>query len=259
MRLDMPTQRQGVHTEDPITVVIADDHRSFGEALEVALDKEGDLRVIEVVTDGESAVESASKSQPDVVLMDLQMPGIDGIEATRRIHDEATGTAVIILSGLNDEVSLARAIQAGARGYLRKTEAIVGLADAIRRAYRGEPLHTSVEVEESLRKLRRRRAMDGNLAHRIERLTPRETEILQRMADGDPPEKIARDLGMSKHTLRTHTQNVLTKLGVHSKLDAIVAAIRYGKVRTVEVAPETDLVGLIEVDDADEAPEDGPG
>jgi len=224
-------------TSEPITVVIADDHRSFGEALEVALDKERDLRVIEVVTDGEAAVESATKEQPDVVLMDLQMPGIDGVEATRRIHDEATGTAVIILSGHNDDVSLARAIQAGARGYLRKTEAVGGLADAIRRAHRGEPLHTSAEVEESLRKLRRRRALDGNLAQRIERLTPRETEILQRMANGDTPDKIARELGMSKHTLRTHTQNVLTKLGVHSKLDAIVAALRYGKITTVDVTP----------------------
>jgi NarL family two-component system response regulator LiaR len=224
-------------TPDPITVVIADDHRSFGEALEVALDKERDLRVIEVVTDGEAAVESAAKAQPDVVLMDLQMPGIDGVEATRRIHDETTGTAVIILSGHNDDVSLARAIQAGARGYLRKTEAVGGLAEAIRRAHRGEPLHTSAEVEESLRKLRRRRALDGNLAQRIERLTPRETEILQRMADGDTSEKIARELGMSKHTLRTHTQNVLTKLGVHSKLDAIVAALRYGKITTADVTP----------------------
>ena len=236
--------------EGPITVVIADDHRSFGEALEVALDKEQDLRVIEVVTDGEAAVETASKEQPDIVLMDLQMPGVDGIEATRRIHDESTGTMVIILSGQNDDISLARAIQAGARGYLRKTEAVGGLADAIRRAYRGEPLHTSAEVEESLRKLRRRRASDGNLAQRIDRLTPRETEILQRMADGDPPEKIARELGMSKHTLRTHTQNVLTKLGVHSKLDAIVAAIRYGKISTVDVSP------LVETGDLDE---DTPG
>ena len=243
--------------EGPITVVIADDHRSFGEALEVALDKEQDLRVIEVVTDGEAAVETASKEQPDIVLMDLQMPGVDGIEATRRIHDESTGTMVIILSGQNDDISLARAIQAGARGYLRKTEAVGGLADAIRRAYRGEPLHTSAEVEESLRKLRRRRASDGNLAQRIDRLTPRETEILQRMADGDPPEKIARELGMSKHTLRTHTQNVLTKLGVHSKLDAIVAAIRYGKITTVDVSP------LVDTDDLDEDTPgpaiDGPG
>jgi two-component system NarL family response regulator len=226
----------------PITVVIADDHRSFGEALEVALDKERDLKVIEVVTDGRSAIESATKEHPDVVLMDLQMPGVDGIEATRRIHDESTGTAVIILSGQQeDEVGLARAIQAGARGYLKKTEAVGGLADAIRRAYRGEPLHTSAEVEESLRRLRRRRAQDGNLAQRIERLTPRELEILQHMANGETPEQIATELGMSKHTLRTHTQNVLTKLGVHSKLDAIVAAIRYGKVHTVDVTPAEEV------------------
>lgn len=226
----------------PIRVVIADDHRSFGEALEVALDKERDLRVIEVVTDGQSAIDSATKEHPDVVLMDLQMPGVDGIEATRRIHDESTGTAVIILSGQQaDEVSLARAIQAGARGYLRKTEAVGGLADAIRRAYRGEPLHTSAEVEQSLRRLRRRRAQDGNLAQRIERLTPRELEILQLMANGSTSEQIASELGMSKHTLRTHTQNVLTKLGVHSKLDAIVAAIRYGKVHTVDVTPAEEL------------------
>jgi DNA-binding NarL/FixJ family response regulator len=221
----------------PITVVIADDHRSFGEALEVALDKEQDLRVIEVVTDGQSAIEAASKDHPDIVLMDLQMPGVDGIEAARRIHDEAVGTSVIILSGVPDDVGLARAIQAGARGFLTKTEAVGELADAIRRAHRGEPLHTSAEVEASLRRLRRRRAHDGNLAQRIERLTPRELEILQHMADGETPETIARDLGMSKHTLRTHTQNVLTKLGVHSKLDAIVAAIRYGKVHTVDVTP----------------------
>jgi DNA-binding NarL/FixJ family response regulator len=238
-------------TREPITVVIADDHRSFGEALEVALDQERDLRVIDVVTDGQSAIDAASKDHPDIVLMDIQMPGVDGIEATRRIHDETAGTAVIVLSGHPDDVGLARAIQAGARGFLKKTEAVGGLADAIRRAHRGEPLHTSAEVEESLRRLRRRRAEDGNLAQRIERLTPRELEILQRMADGDTPERIATELGMSKHTLRTHTQNVLTKLGVHSKLDAIVAAIRYGKVRTIDVTPSN----LLDEDLGDEGPE----
>jgi DNA-binding NarL/FixJ family response regulator len=222
----------------PITIVIADDHRSFGEALEIALDKEDDLKVIEVVTDGASAIEKTLTEHPDVVLLDLQMPGINGIEAARKIHDENVGAAVIILSGLEeDQVALARAIQAGARGYMPKTEAVGGLADAIRRAYRGEPLHSSAEVDEALRKLKRRRAQDGDLAQRIERLTPRELEILQRLANGDSPEQIAEDLEMSRHTLRTHTQNVLTKLGVHSKLEAIVAAIRYGKVTTTRVAP----------------------
>ncbi len=239
----MPTRK----THEPITVVIADDHRSFGEALEVALDQEDDLRVIEVVTDGQSAIDSASKEHPDIVLMDLQMPGVDGIEATRRIHDETAGTSVIILSG-RDRRHRARPGDPGrGAGVPDEEEAIEGLADAIRRAYRGEPLHTSAEVEESLKRLRRRRAHDGNLAQRIERLTPRELEILQRMANGDTPEKIATDLTMSKHTLRTHTQNVLTKLGVHSKLDAIVAAIRYGKVQTIDVTPED-----LEASEADE-------
>src|SRR5688572_20569853 len=118
---------------EPITVVIADDHRSFGESLQVALDKEADVAVVEVVTDGTAAIESAVTHAADVVLMDLQMPGIDGIEATRKIREAAPSTAVIILSGQNGEVALARAIQAGARGFLQKTEAVAGVADAIRR------------------------------------------------------------------------------------------------------------------------------
>jgi DNA-binding NarL/FixJ family response regulator len=220
---------------DPITVLIADDHRSFGEALEIALDREDDLRVIEVVTSGAEAIQSAAEHQPDILLVDVQMPDIDGIEATRRVHGQASQTAVIVLSGQSDEVNLGLAVQAGARGYLSKDEAIGGVAEAIRRAHRGEPLHTNEDVEGSLRRLRRRSVNDADIARRIERLTPREVEILQHMAQGEAPEEIARDLGMSHNTLRTHIQNVLTKLGVHSKLDAIIAAIRHGRVTTSEV------------------------
>ena len=227
------------YDNDSITVLIADDHLSFGEALQVALDKERDLTVIEVVTDGPGAVAAAAQSAPDVVLIDLQMPGMDGVEAARRIRDTKGAPAVILLSGHDDDRSLARAVQAGASGLLRKTEAVDGLADAIRRANRGEPLHESVELADSLRKLRRRRATDSGIARRLERLTPRELEILQRLTDGQTPDQIASDLGMSPHTLRTHTQNVLTKLGVHSKLEAIVAAIRHGKVRTTDVAEDS--------------------
>jgi NarL family two-component system response regulator LiaR len=227
--------------EGDISVVIADDHRSFGEALQIALDNEQGLKVIEVVTDGESAIESAHERQPDVLLMDVQMPGVDGLEATRRIRRDASTTKVILLSGHDDDVALARAVDAGARGYLRKTQAVSDLADAIRRAYRGEPLHAVSEVELSLARFRIQRRTDGELAHRVERLTPRELEILQRVAAGETSADISVELGMSRHTLRTHIQNVLTKLGVHSKTDAVVAAIRFGKVKTNETLPETDL------------------
>ena len=217
-------------------MVIADDHLAFGEALQIALEKERDLSVIEVVTGGAEAVEIAERDAPDVVVVDLQMPGMDGVETTRRIRDHLPGSAVIVLSGLGDDLSLARAVQAGASGFLTKTEAVADLAEAIRQAHRGEPLHTPRELATSLQQLRRRRAQDSGIERRLERLTPREVEILQRMAEGQSATDIAENLGMSPHTLRTHTQNVLTKLGVHSKLDAIVAAIRYGKIRTTATA-----------------------
>jgi DNA-binding NarL/FixJ family response regulator len=232
-----------IHCVDPspsgnIRVVIADDHRSFGEALQIALDRERDLTVIELVTDGVQAVRSATREHPDVVLMDLQMPGIDGIEATRRIREEGEDSAIIILTGNEDEVGLARAVQAGARGFLLKTEPVEDLAKAIRRAHRGEPLHDVTDVESSLRRLRTRRATDSDLERRLARLTPREVEILQHMADGLGPEQIADQLGMSRHTLRTHTQNILTKLGVHSKIEAVIAAIRFAKVKTDQITTE---------------------
>ncbi|MBI3647880.1 MAG: response regulator transcription factor [Actinobacteria bacterium] len=225
-------QKRAAKAGSSIKILIADDQLAVGEALQIALGAEHDLTVIEVVTEGEDAVEAAASREPDVVLLDLQRPGMDGVEAARRITERAPSSAVIVLSGEGDEMSLARAVQAGARGFLRKSEGVGGLADAIRRAHRGEPLHEPTEVEASMRRLRRRRARDSGIAKRLDRLTPRELEILQSLADGRSAAEVAQTLGMSPHTLRTHTQNVLTKLGVHSKLEAIVAAIRHGKVRT---------------------------
>jgi len=234
--------RGGTGTEraDAITVVIADDHLAFGEALEIVLGQESDLQVIEVVTDGPAAIEAVERFEPDVVIMDMSMPGMDGIEATRRIREGAGGTQVIVLSGAEDDLGVGRAVLAGARGYLRKTDAVGDLPGAIRRAFHGDALNPEDEVNQSLSRLRRRRASEGNLEQRMQRLTPRELEILQRIANGETSAKIAAELEMSPNTLRTHTQNVLTKLGVHSKLDAIVAAIRYGKV-TTNTPPNGDM------------------
>jgi DNA-binding NarL/FixJ family response regulator len=236
---------------DHISVVIVDDHRSFGEALQIALGKEQDLTVIEVVTDGDDAVKSAVESKPDVVLMDLRMPGMDGIEATRRIRDEGVASAVIILTGEGDEVSFGRAMQAGAHGFLRKTAPVEEVADAIRDARGGKPLHRPEEVNQALRATRERSRADRELLRRVERLTPRELQILQLMAQGTEGDRIAEELGMSKHTLRTHVQNILTKLAVHSKTDAVIAAIRTGKVTPPGLAvPDRETLGA--------APRGGP-
>jgi DNA-binding NarL/FixJ family response regulator len=223
---------------EPIKVLIVDDERTFGEALELALRHEKDLEVVHVAMDGDDAVRALDTHHPDVVLMDVAMPGMSGIEATRRIKDEDPDAQVLILSGHEDPLLLARAVQAGALGLLRKTEAVVNVASSVRRAYRGEPLHEDDEVESAMRRLRHRRDKDADVAQRLDRLTPRETQILEQMAAGATPDRIAEALGMSPHTLRTHTQNILTKLGVHSKMEALVVAIRHGAVATVDLTED---------------------
>jgi DNA-binding NarL/FixJ family response regulator len=225
----LPRKRSG-----PVRVLIADDHRTFAEALRAAIRLEKGLSVVAVVHDGLAAVEAVRDRRPDVALMDVEMPGTDGIAATRAIREASSGTRVIMLSAYQDPHLVARALDAGADGFLTKQHAVKDVIRSIRAAHRGEPLIDPEDARRILRHLRRRRDQDAAARERVERLTRRETEILQRMADGLSPEGIAGELGISRHTLRTHFQNVLFKLKVHSKHEALVHAIRYGKVSTDE-------------------------
>src|SRR5437588_5648400 len=213
-----------------IGTLIVDDHRTFGEALRIAMDREKDVRVVGVATSGEEAVSIAETEQPDVVLMDIEMPGMDGIEAIRKVKAVDPNARIVVVSAHQGELILARAVEAGASGFLSKETALQDLVSSVRLAYQGEPLIEPGEVRRVLRHLRHRRAQEATEAQRAERLTPRETEILQLMADGVPTDEIASGLQVSPYTLRTHVQNVLTKLGVHSKLEALAFAIRHGKV-----------------------------
>jgi DNA-binding NarL/FixJ family response regulator len=217
-------------------VLVVDDHRMITDALRVALSRQPELSVVGVAYDGEEGVDAALRRRPDVVLMDVQLPGVDGIEATRRIREAEPEVRVVALSAFPDETQVARAVEAGVAGFLPKDTSIRDLARALRRVGRGESLLSPEDRRRAEALLRRRRELHDSVRQRVERLTPRETEILQRMADGMTPERIAEDLGISPHTLRTHVQNVLLKLGVHSKLEALSHAIRYGKVTVREPA-----------------------
>ena len=218
----------------PIRVLIADDHRSFAEALRAAIRLERGMSVVGVAHDGDTAVEMVRGKRPDVVLMDLQMPGTDGISATRQITESRSASRVIMLSAFEEEHNIARALDAGAVGFLSKDRPVKDVARAIRAAHRGDPLIDPGEVRRILTQLRRKRAMDAAARARVDRLTRRETEILQGLADGLSPERLAGELGISRHTLRTHQQNILFKLKVHTKHEALVLAIRHGKVRAGE-------------------------
>ena len=217
-------------TRDRIATLVVDDHRTFGEAMRIALDQEKDVQVVGVATSGIEGVALAEEHRPHVVLMDIEMPGMDGIEAIRRIKENAPEARVVVVSAHQGELVLARAVEAGASGYLSKETALSEIVGSVRLAFQGEPLMPPDEVRRVLRHLRHRRTQEASEQQRVDRLTPRETEILQLMAQGMPTDDIAEHLSVSPYTLRTHVQNILKKLGVHSKLEALAFAIRHGKV-----------------------------
>ena len=202
----------------PIRVLLADDHPVVREGLRGMLASEPDIEVVGEAGSGPEAVALAGRLRPDVVLMDLRMPGGDGVDATRRL----AGTTVVVLTTYDSDADILRAVEAGAAGYLLKDTPRAVLADSVRAAARGETVLAPTVAGRLLGRMRADRAEPG------ERLTARETEVLALVARGLTNAAIARRLILSEATVKTHLLRACGKLGVSGRTAAVTRAIETG-------------------------------
>jgi DNA-binding NarL/FixJ family response regulator len=206
----------------PIRVLIADDHDVVRQGLRVYLGVDPDLEVVGEATNGNEAVRLAHRLRPDVVLMDLLMPELDGIAATRVIRRELPDTEVVALTSVLEDASVVGAVQAGAIGYLLKNSKPQEVREAIKSAAIGQ---VQLAPEAAARLMREVAAPE-----RTEVLSERETEVLRLLARGLANKEIARDLSIAEKTVKTHVSSILGKLGVQSRTQAALYAGRIGLV-----------------------------
>jgi DNA-binding NarL/FixJ family response regulator len=210
-----------------IRILLADDHTVMRAGLRLLLERQPDLTVVGEAADGRQAVELADSQDPDVAVIDIGMPNLNGIEATRQISSRHPGTAVVILSMHTDESYIIRALKAGARAYLLKDSAEADLIRAVRTVCDGKsffsPAVSKMLLEDYVRQLEERGEEDS-----YELLTTREREILQLLAEGKANKDVANLLNLSLYTVETHRSHILQKLGLHTVPELILYAVRKG-------------------------------
>lgn len=216
-----------------ISILICDDHRVLTDALSMVIEKDGTLNMVAPPTqDPNEAVDLCGSLHPDVVLMDLRFHGqMRGIQATHDIKVVSPDTQVVIMTAHEDDELLAQAVEAGASGFLGKTEAIDQILSAAKAAAEGEALIDPGTLTRILRKVAEEREVRRQAQERVSELTERELEVLQLLAEGFRNEHIAKKLGISPQTVQTHVRNILPKLGVHSKLEAVAFAVKNGAIQ----------------------------
>ena len=212
---------------DAIRVLLVDDHAVVREGLRNFLALQDGLEIVGEASDGNEAIEQAQRLEPDVILMDLVMPGLDGIGAMRQLRARSPASRVIVLTSFLEDERVLPAIQAGAAGYLLKNVAPAELARAIRAAHAGEAIIDPMAAARLVH------AIADDARPRIEepeRLTRRERDVLELIARGQSNKRIALELGISEKTVKTHVGHLLAKLGVTDRTQAALMAVEEGLV-----------------------------
>jgi DNA-binding NarL/FixJ family response regulator len=201
----------------PIRILIAEDQRIVREGLIALLEDESEVAIVGEASGGAEAIELFARLQPDVVLMDLQMPGVDGPEATRRIREQSPDARILVLTTYATDEFIFKALRAGARGYLLKDASADELLEALRAVHQGRTL-LAPEVAERL--------VAGVSAGASEPLTARELEVLTLLGQGRSNGEIANRLTIAPRTVKVHVQNILGKLGASNRTEAVSIAVR---------------------------------
>ena len=211
-----------------IRILIADDHLVVREGLQMILRLEDDLEVVGEAANGETAVQLAAELQPDVILMDLRMPGMGGLEAIKEILTQWPEVAIVILTTYNEDDLMMRGLQAGARGFLLKDTGRETLFHTIRAAARGETLLQPEILARVLAHTEQTTQSQSPESNKQETLTQRELEVLTAVAQGNRNKEIALDLGVTERTIKAHLTNIYNKLGVDSRAAAVSVAMQKG-------------------------------